>query len=255
MEQDLKDEVQEKEYMNEEMKETDPLKEEEMQSQEADSTDFSPEQNAASEGEASEDSVPATDSEADKKKSSGNKSSGSKSSSSKKSRKTVKGLEMELKAQGEIIDELSKKLNAAEQAAEQTQDKYQRLMAEFENMRKRTEKEAAHMYDVGAKEVLEKLLPVIDNFERAQMTVTEEQREDPFVQGVDKIYRQTLDYLDSVKVTAMNAEGKEFDPDLHNAVMHIDDDAYDDNVVVEELQKGYMYKDEVLRHSMVKVAN
>lgn len=250
MEQDLKDKVQEKEYMNEEMKETAPLKEEEMQSQEADSTDFSSEQNAASEGEASEDSVPATDSEADKKKSSGNKSSGS-----KKPRKTVKGLEMELKAQGEIIDELSKKLNAAEQAAEQTQDKYQRLMAEFENMRKRTEKEAAHMYDVGAKEVLEKLLPVIDNFERAQMTVTEEQREDPFVQGVDKIYRQTLDYLDSVKVTAMNAEGKEFDPDLHNAVMHIDDDAYDDNVVVEELQKGYMYKDEVLRHSMVKVAN
>ena len=140
MEQDLKDKVQEKEYMNEEMKETAPLKEEEMQSQEADSTDFSSEQNAASEGEASEDSVPATDSEADKKKSSGNKSSGS-----KKPRKTVKGLEMELKAQGEIIDELSKKLNAAEQAAEQTQDKYQRLMAEFENMRKRTEKEAAHM--------------------------------------------------------------------------------------------------------------
>lgn len=252
MEQDLKDEVQEKEYMNEEMKETEPLKEE-MQDSEA--VEPKQEQNADEEGQASDGSVPAGESESDKKKSSGSKSSGSKSSGSKKPRKTVKGLEMELKAQGEIIDELSKKLDAAQEAAEQAQDKYQRLMAEFENMRKRTEKEASHMYDVGAKEVLEKLLPIIDNFERAQMTVTEDQKENPFVQGVDKIYRQTMDYLDAVKVTAMNAEGKEFDPDLHNAVMHIDDDAYDDNVVVEELQKGYMYKDEVLRHSMVKVAN
>lgn len=252
MEQDLKDEVQEKEYMNEEMKETEPLKEE-MQDSEA--VEPKQEQNADEEGQASDGSVPAGESESDKKKSSGSKSSGSKSSGSKKPRKTVKGLEMELKAQGEIIDELSKKLDAAQEAAEQAQDKYQRLMAEFENMRKRTEKEASHMYDVGAKEVLEKLLPIIDNFERAQMTVTEDQKENPFVQGVDKIYRQTMGYLDAVKVTAMNAEGKEFDPDLHNAVMHIDDDAYDDNVVVEELQKGYMYKDEVLRHSMVKVAN
>ncbi len=178
-----------------------------------------------------------------------------KSGGSKKGRKTIKGLEMELKAQSEVIDELSKKLKAAEELNEQSLDKYQRLMAEFENMRKRTEKEAAHMYDVGAKEVLEKLLPVIDNFERAKMTVTEEQKDDAFVQGVDKIYRQMLDYLASVKVAPMNAEGKEFDPELHNAVMHIEDEEYDDNIVVEELQKGYMYKEEVLRHSMVKVAN
>lgn len=196
---------------------------------------------------------------------SGEKKSSSKkksSSSSKKPRKTIKGLEMELKAQSEIIDELNAKakdaeakIAAAEEAAATANDKYQRLMAEFENMRKRTEKETAHMYDVGAKEVLEKLLPVIDNFERAQMAVTEEQKDDPFVQGVDRIYKQMLDYLTSVKVAPMNAEGQEFDPELHNAVMHIEDDMYNDNVVVEELQKGYMYKEEVLRHSMVKVAN
>lgn len=197
--------------------------------------------------------------EKEEKKSSSKKKS---SSSSKKPRKTIKGLEMELKAQSEIIDELNKKakdaegkIAAAEEAAAAANDKYQRLMAEFENMRKRTEKETAHMYDVGAKEVLEKLLPVIDNFERAQMAVTEEQKDDPFVQGVDRIYKQMLDYLTSVKVAPMNAEGQEFDPELHNAVMHIEDDMYTDNVVVEELQKGYMYKEEVLRHSMVKVAN
>lgn len=174
--------------------------------------------------------------------------------SSKKS-KSMKGLEMELKAQAEILDDVSAKLKKAEEEKNQLVDKYQRLMAEFENMRKRTEKESKRMYDIGAKEVLEKLLPVIDNFERAQLSLTEEQKEDPFVQGVDKIYRQLLDYLTSVKVAPMDAEGKEFDPDLHNAVMHIEDDAYEENVVVEELQKGYMYKEEVLRHSMVKVAN
>ena len=243
MEQDLKDEVQEKEYMDDEMKKAD-LNEEELKEQEPEM-----EQETAGEGDAADNQELAE--EVGSKK----KSSGSKASGSKKPRKTVKSLEMELKAQGEIIDELSRKLSAAQEAAEQVQDKYQRLMAEFENMRKRTEKEALHMYDVGAKEVLEKLLPVIDNFERAQMTVTEEQREDPFVQGVDKIYRQILDYLNAVKVRPMDAVGKEFDPDLHNAVMHVDDDVYDDNLVIEELQKGYMYKDEVLRHSMVTVAN
>lgn len=194
--------------------------------------------------------------ETEKKENNKETSSARKSSkSSKKGKKTIKSLEMELKAQNEIIDDLSAKVKAAEEAKAQAQDKYQRLMAEFENMRKRTEKESKHMYDVGAKEVLEKLLPIVDNFERAQSSLTEEQKEDPFVQGIDKIYRQMMDYLSAVKVEPMNAEGKEFDPDLHNAVMHIEDDQYEENVVVEELQKGYMYKEEVLRHSMVKVAN
>jgi molecular chaperone GrpE len=174
---------------------------------------------------------------------------------SKKPKKTIKGLEMELKAQSEIIDDLSAKVKRAEEDSAMYQDKYQRLMAEFENMRKRTEKESAHMYDVGAKEVLEKLLPIVDNFERAQMAVTDEQREDAFVQGVDRIYRQILEYLAAVKVEPMNAVGKEFDPEYHNAVMQEASDEYDEGIVMEELQKGYMYKEEVLRHSMVKVSN
>ena len=231
---------------NEEMKENDVNKEETKESSEIEVTiEDSDEKKETEETKKEEKTKAASD----------NKEKSSSKNSSKKPRKTIKGLEMELKAQGEIIDELKKKYATAKEANEQAQDKYQRLMAEFENMRKRTEKESSRMYDVGAKEVLEKLLPIVDNFERAQLTVTEEQKDDPFVQGVDKIYRQMMGYLESVKVAPMNAEGKEFDPDLHNAVMHIDDDSYDENVVVEELQKGYMYKDEVLRHSMVKVAN
>lgn len=232
---------------NEEMKENDVNKEETKESSEIEVTIEGSDEKKESEETEKEEKEKTDD--LDNKEKSSNKNS------SKKSRKTIKGLEMELKAQGEIIDELKKKYAAAKEANEQAQDKYQRLMAEFENMRKRTEKESTRMYDVGAKEVLEKLLPIVDNFERAQLTVTEEQKDDPFVQGVDKIYRQMMGYLESVKVAPMDAEGKEFNPDLHNAVMHIDDDSYDENVVVEELQKGYMYKDEVLRHSMVKVAN
>lgn len=232
---------------NEEMKENDVNKEETKESSEIEVTIEGSDEKKESEETKKEEKEKTDD--LDSKEKSSNKNS------SKKPRKTIKGLEMELKAQGEIIDELKKKYAAAKEANEQAQDKYQRLMAEFENMRKRTEKESTRMYDVGAKEVLEKLLPIVDNFERAQLTVTEEQKDDPFVQGVDKIYRQMMGYLESVKVAPMNAEGKEFNPDLHNAVMHIDDDSYDENVVVEELQKGYMYKDEVLRHSMVKVAN
>lgn len=232
---------------NEEMKENDVNKEETKESSEIEVTIEGSDEKKESE-ETKKEEKERTD-DLDNKEKSSNKNS------SKKPRKTIKGLEMELKAQGEIIDELKKKYAAAKEVNEQAQDKYQRLMAEFENMRKRTEKESTRMYDVGAKEVLEKLLPIVDNFERAQLTVTEEQKDDPFVQGVDKIYRQMMGYLESVKVAPMDAEGKEFNPDLHNAVMHIDDDSYDENVVVEELQKGYMYKDEVLRHSMVKVAN
>jgi molecular chaperone GrpE len=134
-------------------------------------------------------------------------------------------------------------------------DRYQRLMAEFENARKRMAKESAQKYDMGAKDVLEKLLPVVDNFERGLAAVSEEEKGTPFVQGVEAIYKQLMTTLDGIGVAPMNAEGKEFNPDLHNAVMHVEDDAFGENVVAEELQKGYMYKDSVLRHSMVKVAN
>ena len=150
---------------------------------------------------------------------------------------------------------LKKELEKSEEKVAELTDKYQRLMAEFENARKRTAKETTRMYDMGAKDMLEKLLPVIDNFERGMATLTEEEKELPFIQGIDKIYKQFLSVLEACHVEPMNAEGKEFNPDFHNAVMHIEDENLGDNVVAEELLKGYMYKDMVLRFSMVKVAN
>ena len=147
--------------------------------------------------------------------------------------------------------ELEKK---AEQISELT-DRNMRLMAEFDNYRKRTEKEKAAMYGMGAKDVVEKILPVIDNFERGFSLVAEEDMEDPFTQGMEKIYKQFLTLLEGLGVTPIEAVGKEFDPNYHNAVMHVDDENYGENIVVEEFQKGYLYKDSVVRHSMVKVAN
>ena len=147
--------------------------------------------------------------------------------------------------------ELEKK---AEQISELT-DRNMRLMAEFDNYRKRTEKEKAAMYGMGAKDVVEKILPVIDNFERGFSLVAEEDMEDPFTQGMEKIYKQFLTVLEGLGVTPIEAVGKEFDPNYHNAVMHVDDENYGENIVVEEFQKGYLYKDSVVRHSMVKVAN
>lgn len=138
---------------------------------------------------------------------------------------------------------------------EEYQDKYKRLLAEFENARTREAKEATRMYDMGAKAVLEKLLPIVDNFERAILTIPEEDKERAFEQGVDKIYKQMMTTLEEIGVQPMNAQGTEFNPDMHNAVMHVEDEAYGENVVAEEMQKGYMYKDSVLRYSMVKVAN
>lgn len=152
-----------------------------------------------------------------------------------------KALELELEKQKELTEEAN--------------DRYKRLLAEFENARNRNEKESKRMYDIGAKEVLEKLLPVVDNFERALATIPEEDKERAFEQGVDKIYKQMIVTLEDVGVKPMNAEGTQFDPDFHNAVLHVEDEELGENVVAEELQKGYMYKDEVLRHSMVKVAN
>ena len=134
-------------------------------------------------------------------------------------------------------------------------DKYQRLMAEFENARKRTAKEAVQRYDMGAIGVLEKLLPVVDNFERGLDAVSEEEKDSAFVQGINQIYKQFVSVMEDLGVTPMDAKGKEFDANLHNAVMHVEDEELGENVVAEEMQKGYMYKDSVLRHSMVKVAN
>ncbi|MCR4751997.1 MAG: nucleotide exchange factor GrpE [Eubacterium sp.] len=131
-------------------------------------------------------------------------------------------------------------------------DKLQRQMAEFENFRKRTDKEKATMYDMGIRDMAEKLLPVIDNFERGLAGADDS---DPFAEGMKMIYKQMMTMLEGLGITPIEAAGKEFDPNLHNAVMHVDDENYGENIVAEELQKGYMYKDHVVRHSMVKVAN
>ena len=143
---------------------------------------------------------------------------------------------------------------AQAKAAELT-DRVQRQMAEFENFRKRTEKEKAAMFDMGSRNVIEKILPVIDNFERGLGSVPAEAKEDPFVVGMDKVYKQLMKTLEDLGVKAIEAKGQPFNPELHNAVMHIEDDAIDENIVVEEFQKGYTYHDSVVRYSMVKVAN
>ncbi|MBQ8412549.1 MAG: nucleotide exchange factor GrpE [Lachnospiraceae bacterium] len=146
-------------------------------------------------------------------------------------------------------------LEKTKELAKDNEEKYKRLLAEFENARQRTEKESKKLYDIGAKDALEKLLPVVDNFERALASIPEEDKDRGFEQGVDMIYKQLMASLEGIGVVPMNAEGKEFNPDLHNAVIHIEDENFGENIVVEEMQKGYMYKDQVLRHSMVKVAN
>lgn len=134
-------------------------------------------------------------------------------------------------------------------------DKVLRQQAEFVNFRNRTEKEKSQMFEVGAKSMLEKMLPTIDNFERGLAMLSEEQKAEPFAQGMEKTYRQMLAALESAGVKQIEAVGKPFDPNLHNAVMHVEDDSVGENIVVEDFQKGYMYRDTVLRFSMVKVAN
>ena len=128
-------------------------------------------------------------------------------------------------------------------------------MAEFDNYRKRTEKEKSQRYEVGAKDVVEKILPVVDNFERGLAAVPEDEKENPFIDGMEKIYKQLMTTLEGIGVKPIEAVGQEFNPDFHNAVMHVEDEEVGENIVVEELQKGYLYRDGVVRHSMVKVAN
>jgi len=141
-----------------------------------------------------------------------------------------------------------------EKIAELT-DRVTRQMAEFDNFRKRTEREKSAMYEVGAKSIVEKLLPVVDNFERGFLTVAEDDKDDAFVKGMEMVYKQLMTMLESVEVKPIEAVGKEFNPDLHNAVMHVEDEEVGENIVVEEFQKGYTYRDSVVRYSMVKVAN
>ena len=148
-----------------------------------------------------------------------------------------------------------KEKDKMEEKIEELEDRVKRQMAEFDNFRKRTEKEKSHMYEVGARDVIEKILPVVDNFERGLASVPEDQKENPVIVGMDKIYSQLMTTLTDLGVEPIAAVGGEFDPNYHNAVMHVEDEELGENVVAEEFQKGYMYKDTVIRHSMVKVAN
>ncbi len=147
-----------------------------------------------------------------------------------------------------------KKKDKKDEKIEELTDRLTRQMAEFDNFRKRTEKEKASMYAIGAKDIIEKILPVVDSFERGLATV-ENPEEDPFADGMNKVYKQFTKALEDLGVTVIEAVGKEFDPNIHNAVMHVEDEEAGENIVVEEFQKGYMYKGSVVRHSMVKVAN
>ena len=147
------------------------------------------------------------------------------------------------------------KKDKKDEKIEELTDKVIRQMAEFDNFRKRTEKEKSQMYEIGAKDIIEKILPVIDNFERGLGVVPEDKKNDSFVQGMEMIYKQLMTTLEGAGVKAIEAVGQEFNPDFHNAVMHVEDDEVGENIVVEEFQKGYMYRESVVRYSMVKVAN
>ena len=148
-----------------------------------------------------------------------------------------------------------KKKDKKDEKIEELNDKYTRLFAEFDNFRKRSEKEKTAMFEVGAKSIIEKILPIIDSFERGLATVPEEEKGSGFAEGMDKVYKQLVTSLEEAGVKQIEALGQEFDPNLHNAVMHIEDESFGENVVAEEFQKGYMYRENVVRHSMVKVAN
>ena len=149
----------------------------------------------------------------------------------------------------------SKELIAKDQKIGELTDRVMRTIAEFDNFRKRSEKEKSQMFDMGAKNVIEKLLPIIDNFERGLGAISEEEKESAFAKGIELIYKQLITALEEIGVKPIDAVGKEFDPNLHNAVMHGEDETLGENTVSDEFQKGYLYHDIVVRHSMVKVVN
>ena len=156
------------------------------------------------------------------------------------------------KSKASFFGKKKKEKDKFEQQVEELTDRLKRSMAEFDNYRKRTEKEKSSMYIIGVRDIVEKMLPIVDNFERGLAQAPED---DPFAEGMKMIYRQMMTAFDEMGVKPIEAVGKEFDPNLHNAVMHVEDESVGENIVVEEFQKGYTYKDFVVRHSMVKVAN
>nr|WP_185967555.1 nucleotide exchange factor GrpE [Clostridium sp. HBUAS56010] len=172
--------------------------------------------------------------------------------------------EADQKAEDEAREETEKKgffgkkkekKDPKDEKIEELTDRLQRNMAEFDNFRKRTEKEKSAMFEIGAKDIIERILPVVDNFERGLLTIPEEEKNSPFAEGMEKIYKQLVKSLEEADVKPIEAVGKPFDPNFHNAVMHIEDESLGENVVSQELLKGYTYRDTVVRHSMVQVAN
>ena len=159
-------------------------------------------------------------------------------------------------AQGaeETVD-INNKKDQKDAVIEDLQDRLKRQMAEFDNYRKRTDKEKSAMFEMGASDVVKKLLPIVDNFERGFKSVTEEELQTPFAKGMVMVYKQTIKMLEDLQVKPIEAVGSEFNPEFHNAVMHVEDDSQGENIIVEEFEKGYTYRDVVIRHSMVKVAN
>lgn len=162
--------------------------------------------------------------------------------------------ETEEKDAGKGLFGKRKKKDKKDEKIEELTDRLTRQMAEFDNFRKRTDREKSQMYEVGAKDVIEKILPVVDNFERGLEAAAGEE-ENPFMKGMEQIYKQLMTTLEDIGVKSIEAVGKEFDPDFHNAVMHVEDEEVGENIITEEFQKGYMYRESVVRHSMVKVAN
>lgn len=167
-----------------------------------------------------------------------------------------------LETDSEVLDEegddsqnIEDKKDSKDATIAELQDRVKRQMAEFDNFRKRTEREKAMMFEMGASDIIKKLLPIVDNFERGFKSVSEEELETPFAKGMDMVYKQVIKMFDDCDVKPIEAVGAEFNPDVHNAVMHIDDESVGENIVVEEFEKGYTYRGTVVRHSMVKVAN
>ena len=161
----------------------------------------------------------------------------------------------ESKAEKKKLFGKKNKKDKKDEKIEELTDRLTRQMAEFDNFRKRTEKEKSQMYEIGARDIIEKILPIVDNFERGLSSMPEEEKATPFAEGMEKVYKQLMTTLESIDVKPIEAVGKEFDPDFHNAVMHVEDEELGENIIAEEFQKGYTYRNNVVRHSMVKVAN
>lgn len=226
--------MEDKEKQNEQMAE-----DEQAQTTESETEDDLKETEASQTAEAEETADAVEDAKADDAT---EESEGEKGKASWAERRAAKKQEKKDKKEEQFKEQIT-----------QLEDKVKRQLAEFENFRNRTEKEKSAMFETGAKSVIEKILPVIDNFERGLATVPEEQKDDPFVDGMNRIYKQLVTELENIGVKPIEAVGCEFDPNLHNAVMQVESEEYESGVVAQELQKGYTYRDTVVRHSMVAV--